>query len=300
MELPGGGFGLVHTLPVVGCYLYTPKWPAENQKSKIKNQKALLESIASEAHVGWIRIEPETEELLAELQQVFGSRLVKAPHDMQPRENLIIDITKSEDELLAEMKPKTRYNVRLAEKHGVRIFTTNEEKYQKTFLDLIQATAKRQGILTHPKSYYQQFLAVFPRESYALFVAEYAGEVLAANTVIFSGDTAVYLHGGTSDAHREVMAPFRLQWEQMRAAKGRGCTQYDFGGVSTNSKLKTRNSKLNSWAGITRFKIGFSPATPTTLSPGSYDIIINSWRYRIYRVVRPLQIGVNSLQKLSR
>jgi lipid II:glycine glycyltransferase (peptidoglycan interpeptide bridge formation enzyme) len=182
---------------------------------------------ANKTGSGWVRIEPETEEVLRIWKQsVFdrekntGICLVKAPHDMQPREVLVVDISKAEKDLLSEMKAKTRYNIRLAEKKGVRIFSTREKKYQEAFFELIEATAKRQNILPHPKSYYEKMLSVFSEEDLSLFVAEFEGYVLAANLILFSGDTATYLHGGTSDVHREMMAPVLLQWEQMRKRNG--------------------------------------------------------------------------------
>lgn len=290
LSIAGRAFGLVHSLPLVGKYLYTPRWPlADTGREEMRE----LLSVAEQAGCGWIRIEPETQEVLDQWKAETGVQIVKAPHDMQPRENLVIDVTVSEEELLSRMKSKVRYNVRLAEKKGVRVLATREQKYQKAFFNLIEATADRQGIRAHPKNYYEKMLQVFPEEKLTLYAAEYEGEVLAVNLVLFSGDTATYLHGGTSDHHREVMAPVLLQWEQIQEAKRRGCHWYDFGGVSLQTELAA-------WAGITRFKIGFSPETKTVVFPGCYDIIIDDKRYRLYDRLRSLQRGLSIFRKFLR
>lgn len=290
LRIGGRAFGFVHVLPLVGKYLYTPRWPFATTESEERRE---LLDIAQRSNCGWVRVEPETEAALAGWQQDASVRIVKAPHDVQPRENFVIDISVPEEELLARMKSKVRYNVRLAEKKGVRIRATRETKYREDFFNLIEATAKRQGILAHPRGYYEKMIETFPEEQLSLYIAEYEGETLAANLVLFSGDTATYLHGGTSDHHREVMAPVLLQWEQIRGAKRRGCRWYDFGGVSMQTELAA-------WAGITRFKTGFSPETKTTVSPGCYDIIINPRRYRLYSRLRSLQRGLSILRKFLR
>lgn len=278
--------GIMHTLPLVGKYLYIPRGPQTINKEIIER----LITGAKERDAQWIRIEPE-KEVLEEIKKSVGTlrqaqsgnlRVTKAPHDMQPREIFKIDITPSEEALLQAMKPKTRYNIRLAEKRGVKIFITREEKYRQAFLDLITATSGRKGITPHPRGYYETFFSVFPEEVCRLFVAEYEGQVLAANLVIFYGDTVTYLHGGSSDLHRDTMAPFLLQWETIKQAKNEGYHFYDFGGVKTESSD-------SSWAGITRFKTGFSPKTEPTLYPGTYDIILAQLPYTMYRMLQKLK-----------
>lgn len=278
--------GIAHTLPMVGTYLYTPRWPME----EIRNELEVVIARAREKKAAWIRIEPTTEVLLEEVKKALSYKIVKAPHDMQPREHFIIDIAKTEEELLAAMKSKVRYNIRLAEKKAVKVFVTRERRYQEAFFALIDATAKRQHILPHPRSYYEKYFSVFSEAMCELWVAEYQGKVLAANIVLFYGAVTTYLHGGTSDEHRDVMAPVLLQWAQIREAKKRGCTVYDFGGVNMNQEK-------NGWEGITRFKTGFSPETTPTMYPGSYDIILDVNKYWLYDRLRHLQAGLALLKK---
>jgi len=269
--------GIIHTLPFVGKYLYIPRGPIAGKRETFE---ALI-ALAQERGARWIRVEPE-DQVLEEIKKNISYTVVKAPHDMQPREIFKIDISLPEAALLQAMKPKTRYNIRLAEKRGVKIFETREEKYKEAFLDLITATSGRKGITSHPRGYYETFFSIFPEEVCRLFVAEYDGQVLAANLVIFYGDTVMYLHGGSSDLHREVMAPHLLQWEQIKVARSLGFAYYDFGGVKT----ATKNS---SWAGITNFKRGFSPQTEPTVYPGAYDIVLAPFSYTLYRMLQKLK-----------
>ena len=272
--------GIVHSLPLVGKYLYIPRGPRQSNDQSPnstfqKNIQKLVEE-AKEKKMKWVRIEPETEEILEAIKTTVSERVVSAPHDMQPREIFKIDISKTEEELLAGMKPKTRYNIRLAEKRGVRVYETREAKHIEAFLGLITATSGRKGITSHPKSYYEKFFQVLPREMCRLFVAEYQGEIIAANLVMFS-----------------AMAPYLLQWEQIKVAKEEGYHRYDFGGIQSHSEIKNQKSKINSWGGITKFKTGFSPSTPPIVFPGSYDIILDSRGYLLYD-------GLRHLQKLKR
>ncbi|MBP9727970.1 MAG: peptidoglycan bridge formation glycyltransferase FemA/FemB family protein [Candidatus Moranbacteria bacterium] len=284
--------GIVHTLPVVGRYLYVPRGPIfENAKLQMPNVKKGIDALialAREKKMKWVRIEPGAEEMLGEIKKSIPYKVARAPHDMQPREILQIDITEAEEVLLAQMKPKTRYNIRLAEKRGVKVFETRENKYITAFLDLITATSGRKGITSHPRSYYQQFFQTLPETLCRLFVAEYQGVVVASNIVFVYGDTATYLHGGTADVHRDVMAPYLLQWEQIKKAKTLGCTRYDFGGVKTESNQQLLKNKSD-WGGITKFKMGFSPRTAPTVFPGSYDIILDSTVYSLYDALRHIQ-----------
>lgn len=238
---------------------------------------------AKELNVGWIRIEPETEETFAEMRKAAkGTKIVKAPHDMQPRETFVVDLALTEEELLAAMKPKARYNIGVAKKRGVNVAMSSDAKYVEAFIRLVTGTADRKGILPHPKAYYEAMCASLLGENGKIFAAEKDGTIVAANLVVFHHMTATYLHGGSDERFRADMAPFLLQWEAMREAKRRGCARYDFGGVSM-AELEAGTGK---WLGITRFKIGFSPSTSATVFPGSYDVVLSLMRYVAYRMIQ--------------
>lgn len=304
-----------HQLPVVGKYFYIPRGPichperssdfnrsgAEGSRdSSLMLRMTELLNLAKKENAGWIRFDADNSLILDFIRENW--RVVKAPHDMQPKEIFVIDITKPEEQLMAEMKEKTRYNIRLAEKKGVSLRITNpyeytnNNKYLDEFLRLVELTSKRQGIVAHPESYYCKMFETMPPDIIKLYVAEYQGKVIAANIMIFFGDTAIYLHGASDSEFRSVMAPYLLQWRAIQDAKRLGFARYDFGGVKfphplTPSPvgrgwLEEPGEGKNNWQGITKFKTGFSPNTQAVEFAGSYDIIINPIKYCLYRILQ--------------
>lgn len=316
-----------HSLPIVGKYLYIPRGPIMIGKKdknilRIEDVRKTLEYLfwlAKDSGAGWVRFDPRSEKdliLIRESVKKAAKRYekfqtAKTPHDVQPKEIFVIDISKTEDQLLSEMKSKTRYNIRLAEKKGVEVreFSkkADKEKYVEEFLKLNRETAKRDGFVSHSDGYYRKMVETLPEDMISLYVAEHEGKAIAANLVIFFGDTATYAHGASSNEHRDVMAPYLLQWRQIQDAKERGCKYYDFGGVKMVKcsdltpalSLEKRGSKgeVNSWEGITRFKLGFSTTVEPIVFPGSYDIIINSRKYSIYK---GLQRAKNLLRRIRK
>ncbi|MFA6159789.1 MAG: peptidoglycan bridge formation glycyltransferase FemA/FemB family protein [Parcubacteria group bacterium] len=284
-----------HNLSVVGKYFYIPHGPVichpelvsgfkEEMLKQVQHDMEKLINLAKKEKAGWIRVEPTDSRIL----DLIGKnlRVVKAPHDMQPRETLIIDISKSEEEILANMKSKTRYNIKLAEKKGVSVISEQEsgnKKYIEEFLRLTKIMSERQGIVTHDENYYQKMFEIIPSNIIKLYVAEYENKIIAANIVIFYGDTAYYLHGASDDKYKNLMAPHLLQWRQIQDARKTGCVRYDFCGV------KVKEKKGRSWEGITRFKLGFSPSTKPVIFPGSYDIVISPVKYWLYRIIQKVK-----------
>ncbi|HLM84224.1 MAG TPA: peptidoglycan bridge formation glycyltransferase FemA/FemB family protein [Candidatus Bathyarchaeia archaeon] len=293
---------VTHTLPIVGDYFYMPRGPvveAKSEKRKTKNYNEKFKTffsdllnIARKNNAGWVRIEPASDGVLEFLRfNLKNIKIKKSAVDMQPREVLILDISESEENLLAETKQKTRYNIRLAEKKGVKISASREEKYIDEFLRLVKITSERDKITPHPENYYRRMFEAIPSDILKLYIAEYEGKVIAANLVLFFGKTATYMHGASDNAHRSVMAPYLLQWQQIQDAKKWGCRQYDLGGVRIQPHPDPLliEERGNSWVGITKFKTGFAPNTKPTKFPGSYDIILKPAKYNLYRVLQKIK-----------
>lgn len=271
-----------HNLPIVGKYFYIPRGPVvSKQGANNKERIGELITLAKDNNAGWIRIEPATDEILDNIRRNTSSKITKAPHDMQPKELFIIDITKPEEQLLSEMKSKTRYNIKVAKKHNVTVTSEQGAGNNENIIEFLRLTkimAKRQGIATHSEEYYR---AMCEKSScIKIYTAKYQGKIVAANLVVFFGNMCTYLHGASDDSYRNVMAPYLLQWQQILDAKAASCERYDFGGVKINS------TGGRSWAGVTRFKQGFSPNTKPTEFPGSYDIIISPVKYWLYRTIQ--------------
>lgn len=278
-------------LPLNKKYFYIPRGPILNQKSETKNQELLKKilEIAKKEKAIFLRIEPIYQNLKSEILNLKFKKVTP----VQPERTLVMNLTKSEDDLLTGMYPKTRYNIRLAKRHGVTVHRTRLTDPEmlkndfEIFWQLLSKTAKRDGFKPHPKNYYWQMLKTLvprpsnvPSANATLYFAKYQNKTLAANLIMFFGDTATYLHGASSDAHRNIMAPHFLHWHIICEAKRLGFKYYDFWGIDETK-----------WPGITRFKKGFtSEASPNRSVksghiinyPGTFDLPISKFWYKIY------------------
>jgi lipid II:glycine glycyltransferase (peptidoglycan interpeptide bridge formation enzyme) len=239
----------------------------------------------------FVRLEPlarrENDYITAADMRDLGMKQVRA---VQPADTVIVDLTRNEDDLLAAMKQKTRYNVRLAEKKGVTVRTANYDNAHafredcETFWRLLDETAERDKFHAHDKGYYEKMLDVLsPRKhgglTVGLMFAEYEGEPIAAVLLASFGDTVTYLHGASSSVHRNVMAPYLLHWRAMQEAKNRGFTKYDFWGVAPEHA-----SDNHPWVGITRFKTGFGGARVSYI--GAWELPRSRFWYNLYRCAK--------------
>ncbi len=284
-------------LPLGQTYVYSPRGPVlENSEFRILNLELLIEIVRKKfpQAIFW-RVEP-TDPTFKIRDSKFS--IVRCPQAVQPATTLIIDLIKTEEEILAQMKQKTRYNIKVAEKHSVVV---RREQNPEAFLDLLEETAKRDGFRTHAREYYKKLLNIFPERSRSgvegpsttakagqassgynslcieLFCTFQGDALLAGAIVAFFGQWAYYLHGASSSLHRDMMAPYLLHWEIMREAKRRGCTRYDLWGAG------------DQWPGVSKFKTGFAPATPLTHYPGTFDVVLNPWKYWVYRLVQKIK-----------
>lgn len=184
-------------------------------------------------------------------------RVLKAASDMQPPSTVIVDLTPPLDGILAGMKPKTRYNVRLAEKKGVTVDEAAPEEFDAWYA-VYQETSRRDRIAIHSSSYYRglfeaarQYPGQKPRVQ--LLCARHEGDLLAGNICIFWKKRAVYLTGASGGRKRNLMPTYALQWQAMRLARDEGCTEYDLYGIPP------RPDEGHAMHGLYQFKTGFSP-----------------------------------------
>jgi len=224
--------------------------------------------------------------------------------DVQPSKTIILDLVKSEEELLKAMHPKTRYNIRLAEKKGVIIREAEAGEFD-SFWRLLDDTCKRDGFRSHEGKYYDkmlkignnvngknskfqipnskqnpklkfQNLEIYNELKIKLFFAVYNSRVIAANIIGFFGDTATYIHGASGNESRNVMAPYLLQWETIKLAKRLGYRYYDFYGIDEKK-----------WPVGTRFKRGFGGSEIDY--PGTFDMVFGGMWYHAYRMMRKIR-----------
>jgi peptidoglycan pentaglycine glycine transferase (the first glycine) len=202
---------------------------------------------------------------------------------IQPPRTIVVDLRPSEEEILAAMKSKTRYNIRLSEKKGVKVRLGTAEDIP-LFNQLILATGRRNEFGVHEPLYYKTAFDLFFPEQAAMFIAEYEGMPLAAIMVFVLGQQAAYLYGASSNQERQRMPTYAVQWAAMRWAKERGCTTYDLWGVpdepeeTLEAQFNERNDGL--W-GVYRFKRGFGGEVVRTV--GTADRVYNKLIYRLYQ-----------------
>jgi len=203
---------------------------------------------------------------------------IRSKRSIQPQVNWVLDITAGANNLLTLMKPKTRYNIRLAEKKGVHVVTSKNSEDIRIFNQLNQATATRDGFTPHSDNYYKKQLETLGKDGgLELLVAYLEQTPVAAILVSYFGDKATYLHGASSNEHRETMANHAIQWAAIQSAQTKGCTTYDFGGIDVNNTHP-------SWAGITRFKQGFGGHPIEYV--GTLELPIIPLWYRFYKLLR--------------
>ncbi|MBI2426809.1 MAG: peptidoglycan bridge formation glycyltransferase FemA/FemB family protein [Candidatus Kerfeldbacteria bacterium] len=198
---------------------------------------------------------------------------------MQPWATRTLDLTLSEDALLAAMKPKSRYNIRVAERHKVKVSKHNSARALKHFWELAHETAKRQQIAFHPHSYYKKMQEVYEKsDDFVISEAEYDHKVIASGLFLRFHKTVTYLHGASSHEYKNVMAPYLLHWQAIQDAKHRGAHVYDFWGVAATP------AQEKSWQGITRFKEGFGG---TRLDfAHTHEIPLRKNVYAMYRLIK--------------
>jgi lipid II:glycine glycyltransferase (peptidoglycan interpeptide bridge formation enzyme) len=205
---------------------------------------------------------------------------------IQFRNTVLLDLTPSEEELLARMKQKTRYNIRLAQKKGVVVRTGTLNDLPMLY-KMYAETSVRDGFVIRDEGYYQTVWSLFLNSSEPSgepLIAEVDDEAVAAIFVFYFASRAYYVYGMSRNAHREKMPNYLLQWEAIKRAKVRGCTLYDLWGAP---EVFDESDSL--W-GVYRFKEGLGGKVVRTL--GAWDFTPNPLWYKLYSDVMPRVLDV--------
>lgn len=292
----------IHKIP------YTP-WNvgyAPKTKEITKEQTNILAKIAKENKCIFIKCEPKVEKQderskereLSEMGFVEGRPLFT-------RYNFVLDVTPSEEELLASFKQKTRYNIKVAQKRGVTVALDDSLTSFERYLELTEETTKRQGFYAHGRKYHEKMWKILGqdgsvrREAYSnqlsahLLVAKYPPSPLASEGhgqeeiittwVLFKfKDTLYYPYGASTREHREVMANNLVMWEAIKLAKQWGCKYLDMWGA-----LGVEPDPKDPWIGFHNFKSGYGARHVEYI--GTWDYVAMPMLYKIYRIVESLR-----------
>ncbi|MCD4761269.1 peptidoglycan bridge formation glycyltransferase FemA/FemB family protein [bacterium] len=270
-------------LPLDRSYLYAPKGPIiDNGLSDQKKQEALALILSKVRDVTKETRQREEIFLTTELEDImFLLPEFKKSPDVQPRDTWILDLDKDTKDILEEMHTKTRYNIALAKRRGVKIKFSNQAEDLKYFLKLISKTACRNQISVHSDNYYALLWQNLVKHGAGqLALAELDGKIITANIIIKFGSAVTYLHGASDYNYRKHMAPHLLQWETIKQAKEQGFKIYDFWGIAPEDDSKP------SWRGFSRFKRSFG-GRPIKAA-GAYDLIYNKTWYSIYKLSKKI------------
>ena len=190
-----------------------------------------------------------------------------------------LNLAKSEDELLARMKQKTRYNIRLAEKKGVSVRRGSETDFDEIY-EMYAATSARDGFIIRPKEYYFLLWKTFMNADMAVpLIAEVAGKSVSALFLFHFNKKSYYLYGMSRDLHREKMPSYLLQWEAIKLSKSLGCEIYDLWGAPDIFDPTDRM-----W-GVYKFKEGLGGEIIQTL--GAFDFPTSKLAYTIIQEALP-------------
>lgn len=229
------------------------------------------------------RIEPRLEAAAAVQRELQAAAFVPGARSIQPRSTRVVDLEKSEDDLLRSMHPKTRYNIRLARRHHVVVDDETFENGLRHFLNFARETERKGTFHYHADEYYRVMLKTLaPIRMVQILVARHEGLPLTAHLLVRYGDTVTYAHGASGSPHKHVMAPYLLQWEGMLRAKAQGAKRYDFFGIAP-----PHSSATHAWAGVTRFKAGFGGTEEHYV--GAADLVTDPTFYRLYEAGRSLR-----------
>ncbi len=267
-----------HRLPFLNFTVgYLPKSPFPDKEDLEK-----LKEIGRQNKSIFIKIEPNTERQSFKDAELQSLGLTKGK-PLFTKYTSVIDLTRSEEEILNSFKPKTRYNIRLAEKHGVKVQEDNSERAFEAYLKLLFETTARQGFYAHNKNYHrQQWKILQPAGISHLLTATYKGEILSAFLLFIFNDTLYYPYGASTREYKELMAPTLLMWKAIKLGKAHGCKLFDLWGDTEPNPPPN-----HPYYGFHRFKEGFSPKLVEFI--GTYDLVINSTLYKIYQIIDKLR-----------
>ncbi len=266
-----------HDLPLGKNYLYIPHGPEMDFnamiggfKGPVRGFTSYLFDLSRQENSIFVKVEPLTGNVAQVLIEVGFKRVRK---EVQPSKTVIIDIQKSDINLLAAMHHKTRYNIKVAENHGVIV---DESKDTATFWRLLKKTTARDEFSSHPKDYYERLLNFDWSDDgpkIKLFLAKYENKPAAAAIVLIHNGTAYYLHGASDYEHRSAMAPFMLHWRIIQILRKAGIENYDLWGIDAKK-----------WPGVTRFKLNWGGRTLDR--PGSFDLSVSKFWHFAYKILK--------------
>lgn len=253
MEIPGG--------PVIN-------WKSDNEIAEVKE---LIAKTAKKHHCVFIRLRPpllNNTGNLAILKKMGGR---KSPMHLAAEHTVILDLTKTEEELLAGMRRQTRYEVRRSGKLGIKVESGNSEELFKEFHKVQKNTAARQHFVPPDLKTLLAEREAFGKDAKIYVAKTPEGEPIAYGLILIDGDEADYYEAASTDLNRKLPGAYALQWQVIKDLKKQKIKRYNLWGIAPPNQPHHR------YAGVTTFKTGFGGEIVTFVP--AHDIIINKLKY---------------------
>ncbi len=266
-----------HKIPLTSYYVgYLPKGPFPS-----KELSEVLSKIGSEQNCAFIKLESDIEKFQISSRQMadqIDRKFTPSSKPLFTKHNFILDLTKTEQQLLEAMHSKTRYNIKLAKKKGVKVEIRDDDKALEIYLKLYFETTKRQKYLGHNESYHKKVWKTLKEAKMARFLIGYYQKTpLVAWMLINFKDTLYYPYGGSTTLHKDVMANNLVAWEAIKLGKSLNLKKLDFWGA-----LGPNASPKDPWQGFHRFKAGYGGKLVEYL--GTFDLILKPIVYQTFAV----------------
>ncbi|MFV0485461.1 MAG: lipid II:glycine glycyltransferase FemX [Candidatus Saccharimonadales bacterium] len=261
-----------------GRYLEIPGGPLIDWENKAHVKKFLegLRELATREKCVFVRMRPNIADNERNRMIFARSGLKLSPMHLHAEHTVMLDLTKSKDELMAEMRRQTRYEVRRATKLGITVSYETSEQAFREFYEIQKVTAERQGFITSSEEFILAQREAFGDKA-RIYKAELDGEALALGLILMQAPEAIYHEAASTDAGRKYPGAYALQWQVMNDAKEMGCERYNLFGTAPP------NSPNHRYAGVTTFKAGFGGEAVAYLP--AHDLIIKGFAYGVTKAI---------------
>ncbi len=286
-QIVAGAQILIRPLPLIGAIGFIPKGPvfALNDPELTNLVIDQIVKLVRSRRIYYLILQPpDNGEAFA--MQLSDWKFRPSPISAFPTATVQVDLSEELDDILAKMKPKTRYNIRLGLRKGMTVREGTEHDLP-TFYRILISTSQRQNFATKFEAYYAEMNRVFsPYGYFKLFLAEYQGETVSAMFAIPFGDTVLFKRGGWNGQHGNLRPNEVMHWTALKWAKSQGYRYYNFEGIDLLvAKALLRGEPLPNdlLQSVSRFKLGFGGQI--VLLPGVYDYVYNPLLRRIYHTL---------------
>lgn len=265
-----------------GRYLEIPGGPLLDwsNNARVKAAISAIRELATKENCVFVRMRPNIPDTPQNRTMLVKNKLTPSPMHLHAEHTIMLNLEKPEDELLADMRRQTRYEVRRANKLGIKVTVSTKKAAFDEFYETQLATAKRQDFIPSPKSFILAQHEAFGDEA-KIYKAELNGKILAMGLIIFSQPEAIYHEAASTEAGRSLPGAYALQWQVIKDAKAAGFKRYNLFGIAPPGAVHHR------YAGVTTFKKGFGGAEVDYLP--AHDLVIDPAKYQFTKLIEVIR-----------